>query len=95
MVIKQSKPRRGDRKPTGAKILSPHPGLDSILFFTYGFTVGYFLLSLRDLPASRRSIFFHFLRLVGDDAGAAAVGKIGIRPLEQHGGPVAEADEKN
>jgi hypothetical protein len=43
----------------------------------------------------QRSIFLHRLLLVGDDAGATAVGKIGIRPLEQHGDVVAEADQKN
>ena len=32
---------------------------------------------------------------MGDDAGAAAVGKIGIGPLEQYGSAVAEADQKN
>ena len=32
---------------------------------------------------------------MGDDTRAAAIGKIGICPLEQHGGAVAEADEKN
>src|SRR5688500_19135352 len=32
-------------------------------------------------------------RLLRDDPNAALVGEVGVRPLEQHAQPVAEADE--
>ena len=48
MSPKPSKPRQGRQKTNPRKSLSPHPGLDLSCSFAHGFTVGYFLPSLRD-----------------------------------------------
>ncbi len=55
MVAKTTQAPAGRQKTNRHKSLSPHPGLDSICSFTHGFTVGYFLPSLRD---SRRHPHF-------------------------------------
>ena len=48
LVIKRPKPRRGDRKSTSAYLFRPIRGLIQSGSFPHGFTVGYFLPSLRD-----------------------------------------------
>jgi hypothetical protein len=47
---------RGDRKPTSANLFRPIRGLIQSCSFTHGFTVGYFLPSLRDCQTTIASI---------------------------------------